>query len=479
VSRTARNSPGRKPPRSRVAAAPGLPQTEKGRRTRERLLRGAAAAIGKHGYDAVRIDQIAAEADVPVGLFYRYFRSKRDVTLEVLQSLTGEFRASVPGPESATLWERELAIHRNFSVLFGQGKTGLLTCYFSDSQSADDFGGFFASQTRQFLEEHASAIRGAVPGLTMPEPELRTVILALMSMTEAFLHRFFTGRETLDASAPLPAVDFVWLLAALRYRGLVAADPPRPHVVDLSWLRLKKRRVRVAPSNRQKLRTLRSPEAKRADSQQSLELVLDTTRRLLNVLGYDDLRIVDIESESGVTRGVIYHHFSDKRELVLCVLLERLRRISARLTETPRDAEASLAPLEALLGVATVLAEELAPDPGLLRAVRFLEDRDREFARSYQAERAVWQSAIADVLATYLGPSEHHLEVVRIMASAFVAMAERFVYDVYVMQLADTRGLEAPAAVARLIATLWYRMGFGSHPESGGYGALGELAVNA
>lgn len=146
-----------------MARAPGLPKTERGRRTRLRLLQGATIAVGKYGYQALRIDQIAAEADVPVGLFYRYFRNKREITLEVLDLMLAEFRASVPAPDSGVpFWQRELALHRNFVLLFGQGKTGLLTCYFSDSFGEAAFREFFASQTQTFMREHSLAVRAAL-----------------------------------------------------------------------------------------------------------------------------------------------------------------------------------------------------------------------------------------------------------------------------------------------------------------------------
>ena len=61
--------------------------------TRARLLESAAAAFGTLGYDGVRVDDIAAEAGVSHGTFYRYYTDKAAVFAEHADAATAEITA--------------------------------------------------------------------------------------------------------------------------------------------------------------------------------------------------------------------------------------------------------------------------------------------------------------------------------------------------------------------------------------------------
>ncbi|MEE4537000.1 MAG: TetR/AcrR family transcriptional regulator [Erythrobacter sp.] len=69
-----------------------LPPTRKGKATRERLLASATVAFGKHGYGAVRIADIVAEAGISHGLFYRHFADKDAILLTLLEQMNENLR---------------------------------------------------------------------------------------------------------------------------------------------------------------------------------------------------------------------------------------------------------------------------------------------------------------------------------------------------------------------------------------------------
>lgn len=69
-----------------------LPPTRKGKATREKLLEAARVAFGRHGYGAVRIADIVAEAGISHGLFYRHFPDKDAILLAVLDGLNERLR---------------------------------------------------------------------------------------------------------------------------------------------------------------------------------------------------------------------------------------------------------------------------------------------------------------------------------------------------------------------------------------------------
>lgn len=66
-------------------------QTAQGAETRERLYTTAMGLIAKRGYDATTLREIAKEANVSVGLLYRYFPSKQAVILAFYDELSADF----------------------------------------------------------------------------------------------------------------------------------------------------------------------------------------------------------------------------------------------------------------------------------------------------------------------------------------------------------------------------------------------------
>lgn len=58
---------------------------ERARKTYEALMEAAHSVFMENGFDATQTPDIAAEAGVSVGTFYRYFTDKKDVFLEVLR----------------------------------------------------------------------------------------------------------------------------------------------------------------------------------------------------------------------------------------------------------------------------------------------------------------------------------------------------------------------------------------------------------
>jgi TetR/AcrR family transcriptional repressor of nem operon len=60
------------------------PATERGRRTRERIVAAAAALIDRHGVDAVSLDQLRAEIGVSKSQLYHYFADREDLVRAVI-----------------------------------------------------------------------------------------------------------------------------------------------------------------------------------------------------------------------------------------------------------------------------------------------------------------------------------------------------------------------------------------------------------
>lgn len=71
--------------RSRVVAAEMLGRYAL--ESRERMKQAALQLINRHGYTSLRIEDVAAKAKLAKGLFYRYFKNRYDITLELCRDV--------------------------------------------------------------------------------------------------------------------------------------------------------------------------------------------------------------------------------------------------------------------------------------------------------------------------------------------------------------------------------------------------------
>jgi AcrR family transcriptional regulator len=70
-----------------------LPSTERGRRSRQKLLDAAEKVFGEMGYFQASVTDIVREAGVAQGTFYVHFTSKKEAFVAVLDSLNQVFRS--------------------------------------------------------------------------------------------------------------------------------------------------------------------------------------------------------------------------------------------------------------------------------------------------------------------------------------------------------------------------------------------------
>ncbi len=82
---------------------PRAPKQERSRAKRNSLLRSALGIFQERGYDGATIDAIAAGAGVSVGVFYSYFRNKRQMLLTLTQERMAQMRANLINLDPMTL----------------------------------------------------------------------------------------------------------------------------------------------------------------------------------------------------------------------------------------------------------------------------------------------------------------------------------------------------------------------------------------
>lgn len=88
---------------TKAARAPSrkLTRAEKSIVTQERLFKAAAKVVGEHGYANAMIARITQEADVALGTFYNYFKSRQDLFDQLLPALGAELLGFIRAKTSA------------------------------------------------------------------------------------------------------------------------------------------------------------------------------------------------------------------------------------------------------------------------------------------------------------------------------------------------------------------------------------------
>jgi AcrR family transcriptional regulator len=170
-------------------AAAALPPTRKGKATREKLLASAAVAFGAHGYNAVRIADIVAEAGISHGLFYRHFADKDAILLALLDQLNEELRRTTArAVGEGDTFSLALLEARNIVFFRDYRRNRLLLRVAREAAAQQQHGDFrrvwlqmrdrYVARTERWLERLVAS--GAVP----PIADIPMVAEGLSSLTE-------------------------------------------------------------------------------------------------------------------------------------------------------------------------------------------------------------------------------------------------------------------------------------------------------
>lgn len=228
LSRRAAVAPrSRRERRNAVSRKPSSPATERGAKTRDRLKEAAARVLERIGYRAMRLTDIAAEADVNVSLFYHYFTSKADITYEILSELVEPHmprEVETPRPVKDpfdTLVDANLPVVRLYAT-----KPGLMRCLVHLDEEEPNFSALNRRVNATWYRRVARDIAKRCPDAALSERERLLVAYALGGMVDNFLFEMYVdGNPLLLEALPRPE-DAAVFLAILWYRALYLRSPP-------------------------------------------------------------------------------------------------------------------------------------------------------------------------------------------------------------------------------------------------------------
>jgi TetR/AcrR family transcriptional regulator, transcriptional repressor for nem operon len=121
---------------NRLAAQTDMPKRQ---RTRERLRIATIQALNEHGYETMRSLTITERAGLSEGLFYVYFKSKVDITLDILREFYLDFLEQDRfAPPNASPYEVIQAANRRW-INVALANVGIMRCVFQAGNEVPEF----------------------------------------------------------------------------------------------------------------------------------------------------------------------------------------------------------------------------------------------------------------------------------------------------------------------------------------------------
>jgi AcrR family transcriptional regulator len=153
-----------------------------------------------------------------------------------------------------------------------------------------------------------------------------------------------------------------------------------------------------------------TPDASGRLQQAAMELFLER--------GYDDVTIADIAERAGLTKRSFFNHFSDKRE----VMFAPMDSLSDLVVAALREANVSLAPLDAAVWAFTQVSAEMEGFADLFRARRTVVDSASELRERELSKIAALSGDIAEALVAR-GVGQRYAEVLGPVSTSIYANA--------------------------------------------------------
>lgn len=178
---------------------------ERSRRSYLALIDAATELFSTHAYDAVGTPEIAQQAGVSVGTFYRYFEDKHEVYVEVTRrTMVAAYGATLEGlgPERFIGRARHETIRDTVAVLFEHvlSRPQLSRSFTEMSLRDPDVAELRRAFETVSLERLARLIAAVAPRDVVPDPEATAYVLYGSAMQTAYGLAGHVGAPPIDAA---------------------------------------------------------------------------------------------------------------------------------------------------------------------------------------------------------------------------------------------------------------------------------------
>jgi AcrR family transcriptional regulator len=192
--------------------------------------------------------------------------------------------------------------------------------------------------------------------------------------------------------------------------------------------------------------------------------LMATARRILEDVGYHDMKVTEVAREAGVSAGVFYIYFKDKEALALAVFAEAIDEGIEGVFSEPAPSDPFLAIVETNRRYCNLILG----GGGLMRAIAQILDQLPE-------ARALWlamNSRVARRVATALERREPGA-IAGEQARVFTAHAAQAMIDMLLLNLVSYRNADIAAVaddrerLVEALSILWFRLLHGRSPDPG------------
>lgn len=199
---------------------------------RRDLLKVAVSnVLERTGYRAMKVTDVTSQANVAVGLFYRYFPDLRTATCEVLVDFIESIKAEVEALPDAK--DRFQAVYRP-TLLWAQAyqrHPGLMRCLVQVADEVPEFEALWLSVNEEWTRRIAKSIVRQFPDAGLSESFSLTIAYALGSMIDGLLNELYVHRNRELQMLLITPEQVAELLSAIWYRALYMENPPEGALV--------------------------------------------------------------------------------------------------------------------------------------------------------------------------------------------------------------------------------------------------------
>lgn len=195
-------------------------KTERGERTRLKLIRAAEKVFGDVGFYEARISEITREAGVAAGTFYLYFPSKDELMRGLIQAINRDLRRTL-SEGTRHLSRRADAEQRGFEIFFYDFLPRHRKLYRIIKQAEFADPPLFEWYYRRIAEGYARRLKAAMDRGEFRRWDPELAACALMGIADFVSMRYVYWGRGLSKEKLRELMDFI-------LAGLLASGAPAP-----------------------------------------------------------------------------------------------------------------------------------------------------------------------------------------------------------------------------------------------------------
>lgn len=182
-----------------------LPVTTKGRKTRAGILNAARKVIAKYGFVAMRVGDVATEAGLSLGAFYRYFENKDDMFSHLIADIHEElFLASRAVDHDLATDPRAALREANYGYLKHYYENrDIMRALFEAVTVDKHYREIWWRMRERHVARFVHALRGTYELTQVEGLPVRVLAQAMVSMTEQSAYCWYAQEELNSATVVL------------------------------------------------------------------------------------------------------------------------------------------------------------------------------------------------------------------------------------------------------------------------------------